>query len=161
MAVVDQEHAGPMTDPADNVPGEPIIRPAPHRWLWYALGGRLPRRHRAWVLYDTTTSTWWMRHTARAMVQLVVPIALIMLLVPGSWGLRAGMCLLGIFLALIYSTAYIAETTETRVKKAGYPVGTALAHRDAAGIERQRLESQRKHAAAAKRAARYQRRADR
>lgn len=140
---------------------EPIVRPAPHLWLWYALGGRLPRRHSSWVLFDTTTSTWWMRHTARSMVQLAVPIALIMVFVPGSFGLRVGMCLLGIFLALIYSTAYIAESTETRVKKAGYPVGTALAHRDRAGIERQRLESERKRAAAAKRAARYQRRADR
>ena len=140
---------------------EPIVRPTPHLWLWYALGGRLPRRHRSWVLFDTTTSTWWMRHTARSMVQLAVPIALIMAFVPGSFGLRVGMCLLGIFLALIYSTAYIAESTETRVKKAGYPVGTALAHRDRAGIERQRLESERKRAAAAKRAARYQRRADR
>jgi hypothetical protein len=150
-----------MTGTVENVAGEPIVRPAPHLWLWYALGGRLPRRHRGWVLFDTTTSTWWMRHTARSMVQLAVPIALIMVFVPGSFGLRVGMCLLGIFLALIYSTAYIAESTETRVKKAGYPVGTALAQRDRAGIERQRLESERKHAAAAKRAARYQRRADR
>ena len=149
----------PTAEPGE--PAEPIVRPAPHRWLWYALGGSLPRRHRTWVLFDTTTDTWWLRHIARAMVQLAIPIALIMIFVPGSWGLRAGMCLLGIFLALIYSTAYIAETTETRVKKAGYPVGTALAHRDRAGIARQRRETERKHAAAAKRAARYQKRIDR
>ncbi|MBN1091757.1 DUF5313 family protein [Blastococcus sp. TML/M2B] len=150
-----------MTGPIDSIAEEPIVRPAPHRWFWYALGGRLPRKHRGWVLFDTTTSTWWLRHTTRSMVQLVIPIALIMVFVPGSFGLRVGMCLLGIFLALIYSTAYIAESTETRVKKAGYPVGTALALRDRAGIERQRLESERKRAAATKRAARYQRRADR
>lgn len=142
-------------------PAEPVVRPAPHRWLWYALGGALPRRHRTWVLFDTTTDTWWLRHTARSMVQLAIPIALIMIFVPGGWGLRAGMCLLGIFLALIYSTAYIAESTETRVKKAGYPVGTALAHRDHARLGRQRQESERKRAAAAKRAARYQKRIDR
>ena len=28
-------------------------------WVWYALGGRLPQRHRGWVLFDTTTDTWW------------------------------------------------------------------------------------------------------
>lgn len=149
-----------MTSPAAE-PAEPIVRPAPHRWLWYALGGALPRRHRTWVLHDTTTSTWWARHAARGLVQLAVPITLIMIFVPASWGLRVGMCLLGVFLAAIYSTAYIAESTETRVKKAGYPVGTALAHRDRAGIAKQQLESERKRAAAAKRAARYQRRAER
>ncbi|SOC49531.1 hypothetical protein SAMN05660748_2259 [Blastococcus aggregatus] len=161
MSISDHERVGRALPEERVTPADPIVRPAPHWWLWYALGGRLPRRHRSWVLFDTTTGTWWLRHIARAMVHLAVPIALIMIFVPAGWGLRVGMCLLGIFLALIYSVAYIAESAETRVKKAGYPVGTALAHRDRAGLVRQQQESERKRAAAAKRAARYQKRTDR
>ncbi len=139
--------------------GEPIVRPAPHRWLWYALGGKLPRRHRGWVLHDTTTDTWWLRHIARSFVQLSIPIALVMAFLPAGWGLRAAAALGGVFLALIYSICYMAETTENRVVKAGYPAGTAQAVRDRASLVRQQQETERKRAAAAKRAARYRRRA--
>ncbi len=142
-------------------PAEPIVRPAPHRWLWYALGGGLPARHRGWVLHDTTTRTWWLRHIGRTFVQLAVPIVLVMTLLPASWGLRAAAALGGVFLALIYGIAYMTETTENRVLKAGYPAGTAQAHRDRAGILRQQQESVRRRAADAKRAARYQRRSGR
>jgi len=135
---------------------EPVVRPAPHRWLWYALGGRLPRANRGWVLHDTTTSTWWLRHVGRTFVQMAVPIALVLTVLPAPWGLRAAAAGGGIFLALIYSLAYMPEATENRVVKAGYPAGTAQALRDQAGLVRQRKESERKRAAAAKRAARYQ-----
>ena len=47
------------------------------------------------------------------------------------------------------------ETTEHRVVKAGYPAGTATAHRERAGLVRQRQDSERRRAANAKRAARY------
>ncbi len=146
-----------MTNPTaeSGTPDEPIVRPAPHRWLWYALGGALPRRHRAWVLYDTTTDTWWLRHVARTLVQMAIPIALIMVLLPAPWGLRAAVCGAGIFLGFIYSLAYMPETTENRVVKAGYPAGTATAHRERASNLRQQQETQRRRAAVAKRAARY------
>jgi Family of unknown function (DUF5313) len=155
VTVVEQEHRSAMADPAGHDHPEPIVRPAAHRWIWYAFGGRLPDRHRGWVLYDTTTRTWWLRHIARMMVQLAIPIALIMAFLPAHWGLRAAVAGGGVALALIYSLAYIAEATETRVKKAGYPVGTAVAHRERAGTLRQRQDNERRRAAAAKRAARY------
>ncbi|MGY1602301.1 DUF5313 family protein [Geodermatophilus sp. SYSU D00815] len=140
---------------------DPVVRPAPHRWLWYALGGRLPGRHRGWVLHDTTTGTWWLRHIARMFVQLTVPVVLIMVFLPAPLGLRAAVAGGGIFLAMIYSLAYMAEATESRVVKAGYPVGTAQAVRDRAGLARQEKESDRKRAAAARRAERYRARAGR
>jgi Family of unknown function (DUF5313) len=136
---------------------EPVVRPAPHRWLWYALGGRLPRRNRGWVLHDTTTSTWWLRHVARTFVQMALPIALVLTVLPAPIGLRAAAAGGGIFLALIYSLAYMAEATENRVVKAGYRAGTAQAVRDEASLVRQQKESERKRAAAVKRAARYNR----
>ena len=149
-----------MTEPEaeSGTRDEPIVRPAPHRWLWYALGGALPRRHRAWVLYDTTTDTWWLRHVARTLVQMAIPIALIMILLPAPWGLRAAVCGAGLFLGFIYSLAYMPETTENRVVKAGYPAGTATAHRERSGQLRQEQETQRRRAAGAKRAARYRNR---
>jgi hypothetical protein len=152
-----------MADPdADRgAPTEPVSRPAPHRWIWYALGGRLPERNRGWVLHDTTTGTWWLRHIARSLVQTAIPIALVMTLLPAGWGLRAAAAGAGVFLAMFYALAYMTETTENRVVNAGYPVGTAEAHRDRAGLLRDRRESERRRVAAAKRAARYRRRAGR
>jgi hypothetical protein len=140
---------------------EPLVRPAPHRWLWYALGGGLPARHRGWVVHDTTTSTWWLRHIARSFVQMSIPITLVMTLLPAPLGLRLAAAGGGIFLAMIYSLAYMNETTENRVVKAGYPAGTAQAMRDRDGLARQRRETERRRAAAAKRAARYRERTGR
>ncbi|MGY2085197.1 DUF5313 family protein [Blastococcus sp. SYSU DS0539] len=150
-----------MAHPAGPGSTEPIVRPAPHRWLWYALGGGLPARHRGWVLHDTTTSTWWVRHVVRMLVQLAVPIALVVTLLPAPLALRLAVAGGGIFLGLIFSLAYMPETTENRVVKAGYPAGTATALRDQAGLGRQQRETERKRAAAAKRAARYRERTGR
>jgi hypothetical protein len=141
--------------PAPGSSAEAIVRPAPHRWLWYALGGGLPERNRGWVLHDTTTGTWWLRHLARTMTQLAVPIALIVGLLPAPWPLRLAAAGGGVFLALIFSLAYMSETTENRVVKAGYAAGTAQAGRDRGSLVRQQRETERKHAAAARRAARY------
>ena len=143
------------------IPSDPVVRPAPHRWLWYALGGGLPERNRGWVLHDTTTGTWWLRHLARSLVQVAVPIALVMALLPAGWGLRAAAAGGGLALAIFYPLAYIPETPENRVVKAGYPAGTATAQRERAGLGRQQRETARKRAAAAKRAARYRERTGR
>jgi len=145
----------------DSAPVEAVVRPAPHRWIWYALGGGLPERNRGWVLHDTTARTWWLRHMARSFVQIAIPIVLVMAFLPAGWALRAAAAGGGIALALFYSLAYMPETTENRVVKAGYPAGTATAARERAGLGRAQRESERKRAAAAKRAARYRERTGR
>ena len=61
----------------------------------------------------------------------------------------------GVILALIYSIAYVTEFLENRAVKAGYPVGTAQAARDANAREREVGESLRRREAAARRAERY------
>lgn len=138
-------------------PPEPaaVRRPDPVRWLWYALGGALPARFSPWVLHDTTTRTWALRHVARSLLQLAVPITLVLLFVPGEFWIRGMAALGGVFLALFFSLAYMPETTENRVKRAGYPAGTATATRDRLGRERQAAESRRRRAAAERRGARY------
>jgi hypothetical protein len=133
-------------------------RPGVLRWLWYAMGGSLPERHRTWVLYDTTTDSWAVRHVLRAVVQMSVPIALVLLFVPGPFWIRGMAALGGLLLGLIFSIAYMTETTENRVKKAGYRAGTAQAVRDQAHISRDAEQTAKRRAAAAKRAARYRER---
>ena len=146
-----------MTRPPEPAPDDPagaIRRPGPLRWLWYSFGGRLPAAHRTWVLHDTTTRTWWLRHLLRAMLQLAIPIAAVLVLIPGPFWIRSLGALSGVFLGLIFAGAYMTETTEHRVMRAGYPVGTAEAMRQRANSVRELEASRRRREAAARRAAR-------
>jgi hypothetical protein len=158
---------GMTTDEREAVDGHPApssgtpSRPGPIRWLWYALGGGLPASFGPWVLHDTTTRTWALRHVLRSFVQLSIPIALVLLLVPGEFWIRGMAALGGVLLALFFSLAYMPETTENRVKRAGYPAGTATATRDRLGQERQAAESRRRRETAERRGARYRARQER
>ena len=133
-------------------------RPGVFRWVAYAMGAGLPARHRTWVLFDTTTGSWALRHVARTLVQLAVPIGLVLLLVPGEFWIRGLAALGGLILGMAFSLAYMTEAVENRVKKAGYAPGSAQAVRDRAGLQREARDSERRRAAAAKRAARYRER---
>ena len=82
-------------------------------------------------------------------------LGLVLLLVPGEFWIRGMAALGGILLGLFFSLAYMPETTENRVKRAGYPAGTAQAARERAAQDREVHEGERRRAAAAKRAARY------
>jgi hypothetical protein len=113
-------------------------RPTPWRWVWYAFGGGLPRELAPWVLADTTGRTWWLRHLARAVVQLL-PLVVACLFVPVPLGYRFGAAAGGLFIGLMYSIAFMTETTEHRVAKAGYPSGTAAQVREERA-ERDRAE---------------------
>ena len=99
------------------------------QWIWYALGGGLPRSLSPWVLHDTTARTWVWRHLSRAFVQ-VLPIIVGCLLVPVPFGYRLSAAFGGLFLALTFSVAFMTETTEHRVAKAGYEAGTAARVRE-------------------------------
>jgi hypothetical protein len=144
-----------MTAPVPPETPAPVVRPDPLRWLLYALGFALPRRNSSWVLYDVTTHTWVLRHAARTLVQLAVPAVLIVAFVPGPLGLRLAMALIGVILGMAFSMAYMTETVENRVRKAGYPIGSAQVERDRISGDREALASARRREAAARRAARY------
>jgi hypothetical protein len=147
-----------MTSETTEPGGGELHRPGALRWFWYALGGGLPERHSAWVLHDTTTSSWGVRHVLRAVVQMAVPIALVLLLVPGPFWIRGMAAIGGLLLGLMFSIAYMTETTENRVKKAGYRTGTAQAVRDRAQLSRDAEGAAKRRAAAEKRAVRYRER---
>ncbi|HEV7213158.1 MAG TPA: DUF5313 family protein [Blastococcus sp.] len=148
--------AGSMPTP----PGE-VQRPGPLRWLWYAFGGTLPARYGPWVYRDTTGRTWVLRHLARVAAQLAVPVALVLLLLPGAFWIRGMAALGGVLIGLFFAIGYMPETVEHRLVRAGYPSGTATRARDRASAEREAAESERRRAAAARRAARYRERAGR
>jgi hypothetical protein len=100
-------------------------RPGPVSWVRYAFGGGLNPRHRSWVLHDTTCRTWAARHVARSLLQMSPVVLAIVLLVPGPLWIRGMSALGGLIMGLIFSLGYMIETTEHRLVKAGYPVGTA------------------------------------
>ena len=134
-------------------------RTAPHptalQWLWYALGGRLPAELSPWVLADTTEPGWVRRHLTRTGVQLLPVLVVCVVAVPVPLAYRLSAAVGGLLMGLMFSLAFIVETNEHRVVKAGYPAGTATAYRERAAHLRQQQETERRRAAAAKRAARY------
>jgi hypothetical protein len=116
-------------------------RPNPAQWLWYAYGGGLPRRLSPWVLEDTTRRSWPLRHLVRALVQLAPVIAVCLLVPPVDLGVRLTAAGGGLVIGLLFSAAYMTETTEHRAVKAGWPPGTTAERRDERA-ERERVERQ-------------------
>ncbi|MCW2524845.1 MAG: hypothetical protein JWO63_3180 [Frankiales bacterium] len=112
-----------MTE-TENEPLGQVERPSLLRWLGYLWGAGLPERNRAWVLYDTTGRTWALRHVARSLLQLTPLVLAVLLAVPGPFWIRAMSAGGGLAMGLIYSIGYMVETTEHRLVKAGYPVGS-------------------------------------
>jgi Family of unknown function (DUF5313) len=109
------------------------------QWVWYALGGGLPRELSPWVLADTTRRTWIVRHLIRAVVQMLPLVAVCLLAVPVPLAYRASAAVGGLLIGLLFSMAFMTETIEHRVTKAGYPTGTAARVR-AERQERDRVE---------------------
>ncbi|MCW2696686.1 MAG: uncharacterized protein JWR62_1771 [Modestobacter sp.] len=114
-------------------------RPNPAQWVWYALGGGLPRRLSPWVLDDVTRRSWVVRHLARALVQLAPVIALCLVVAPVPFSFRLSAAAGGLLMGLLFSLAYMTETTEHRAVKAGWPPGTTARLR-AERVERDQLE---------------------
>lgn len=114
-------------------------RPNPAQWVWYALGGGLPRELSPWVLADTTGRSWIWRHLTRTVVQILPVLALCVAFVPVPLVYRLSAAVGGLMIALMFSIALMTETIEHRVLKAGYPPGTA-SRRRAERAERDRVE---------------------
>lgn len=107
----------------------PRIRPSPWRWFWYAYWVPLPARHQVWVLYDSTCSTWVLRHFARILVAAAPPVLAIVLFLPAPPGLRALTALVAGSCAVLFTATWINEATEYRLVRAGYDWGVGPAVR--------------------------------
>lgn len=110
-----------------------IVRPDPFGWVRYAFGAGLPERNRAWVLHDVTARTWFLRHLARGVVQ-IVPVAVLLYVlfdpVLGFGPQVAGMAVLaGAAIGLFYAGAFAWGATVHRAIKAGYSEATVEAAR--------------------------------
>jgi hypothetical protein len=114
-------------------------RPNPGQWVWYALGGGLPRHLSGWVLEDVTGRGWVRRHLCRALVQLSPVVVLCLLVPPVPLEFRVSAAIGGTLIGLLFSLAYMTETTEHRAVKAGHRPGTTARVR-AERVERERLE---------------------
>ena len=105
-------------------------RPTPFEWVWYAFGGRLHHRLANWVRRDLTGPTAAARHVTRALVQCAVPAALLVVLLPGPLGLRFGTAMIGVIVALYYSTTYLQQILASRLVKHGWPADLAVITKD-------------------------------
>ena len=98
------------------------------RWVWYALGGKLPERCREWVLNDLTCRTWVLRHLARVLV--LQPVWLVVLVIPVAWDIRWWALALAMSLSVFLSLLFTEDASERRVVRHGYPAGLARAIRE-------------------------------
>ncbi len=102
-----------------------VKRPGPHRWLWYALTGRLDPRFREWAFHDLTARTWPLRHLARLLVWAVPVVLLLLLVLPGPMSVRVTAAVTGMVVGVLYSFVFLHDSTERRAIKLGYEPGAA------------------------------------
>ena len=117
----------------------PRIRPDPVHWLWYAVWGPLPDKHRLWVLFDATTSTWVLRYFARILTLIALPVAAIAIWLPGPGGLRALTAFVTGACAFFLTAVWVNEGTEQRLSQAGWRWGLGPELRERRAEMAQRL----------------------
>lgn len=102
--------------------------PDPARWLWYAFGGRLPRRYREWVLRDATGPHWQLRYAAQVVVRSVPFLVLgftVLVLLPGvSPAMALAAVLAGLVITLYLTLTSAKEFRQVRLVQHGYPPRT-------------------------------------
>ncbi|BAH50241.1 DUF5313 family protein [Rhodococcus opacus] len=98
----------------------PRTRPGPIQWVGYSFGRTLPDSMREWVKNDLIGDWAVPRHLVRSMVPFL-PVFAAFFLFPGPVWLRGAMVLLGVFLALFYSVAYMAQNRSRRLERHGLP----------------------------------------
>lgn len=120
-----------------------VQRPSLWQWLRYAFGAALPPGCNEWVLRDTTGPGWVLRHLLRTTVQIGPVLVVAVLVLPAPALIVVPMILGGALIGYIYSVAYMIQSTEHRLMKAGYPEGTGEAVREQRAGEAQKAEAQR------------------
>jgi hypothetical protein len=103
--------------------------------LWYAVGGRLPRRYADYVLRTATERTWLLRFAVRVLLRAVLPataaITLVLLLaLDAPIGLALACGSLGLIVGMYYALSYSIESVEGLVARYGFAPGTAAALRE-------------------------------
>ena len=130
-------------------------RPSVRQWLWYSVGGGLPPELSQWVLKDVTGRTWWLRHLARATLQMTPLLLVVLLALPGPLDLRVYTAVLGLFTGYFYSVFVMWGVTEHRLTKAGFAPGVSEQVREERTVARQKKRAA-KYAAERERRPRWQ-----
>jgi hypothetical protein len=133
----------------------PIVRPGPLRWLAYAIWRPLPERYRGWVLYDTTCSTWVIRHFLRILAVEALPVAAIAIFLPTSGGLRALTAFVTGATAFFLTAVWVNEGTDHRLIQADWRWGIGPEVRERRAEMAQRLGSLRRRDRAVQRRLRH------
>jgi len=97
----------------------------------------MPVRYREWVLHDVTAPTWLLRHAARILVQLAVPIVLELTLLPASWGTKLLVLGAAVPPVVMGSMLFSVERGEHALVKVGFPPGTGERTREQRALRRQ------------------------
>ncbi len=94
------------------IPGDP----GPLRWLWFAIGLRLPPENAEWVRHELTDAGWRVRALFRQLA-LLVPIAGAMFALPGAWTIRAAMAALVVAGGTLVALAYGDSLRASRLRQ--------------------------------------------
>jgi hypothetical protein len=119
-------------------------RPGLLLWLRYAFGGRLPAEYSKWVLHDTTSSSWVVRHVARVLVVITAPVVAILVWLPADFGLRVLTAFVCAACAVLLTAILSNDMTERRLNRAGYEWGTGERARALRAVDAQKLANQRR-----------------
>ena len=101
----------------------PRRRPGLPQWLWYAFWGRLSSRHDSWVLYDATCSTWVFRHVGRLLTVAALPVAAVLVFLPGALHVRVLTAVVAGLGGFLFAVVWVNEATEQRIIRAGWRPG--------------------------------------
>ena len=99
------------------LPGDP----GPLRWLWFAIGFRLPAENREWVRHELTDAGWRVRALFRQLA-LLAPIRGAFMLLPGQWSLPLALAALVIFSGGLIALAYGDSLRASRLRQHRLPV---------------------------------------
>jgi Family of unknown function (DUF5313) len=95
--------------------------PGVWRWLWFALGFRLPPENREWVRHELTDAGWRVRALVRQLV-ILVPVAAVFVALPGQWSVRIALAMLIVFGGMFIAAAYGDSLRASRLRQHRLPV---------------------------------------
>jgi Family of unknown function (DUF5313) len=104
------------------LPGDP----GPLRWMWFAIGFRLPAENRDWVKHELTDAGWRWRTVLRHLA-LIVPICAVLVVVltlvlPAPLWLGLMMTALILAGSVFTVTAYADDIRASRLRQHGLDV---------------------------------------
>jgi hypothetical protein len=104
------------------LPGDP----GPLRWMWFAIGFRLPAENRDWVNHELTDAGWRMRTVLRHLAVIVpicaILVAVLTLALPAPLWLGLMMSALILVASVFSVAAYADDLRVSRLRQHGLPV---------------------------------------